>query len=290
MAERDGRVSAVVITHNRRDEVTRSLEMLAALPEKPPLIVVDNGSTDGTAELVARRFPQATLISTGANLGAAARNLGIERAATPYVALCDDDTWWQPGGLRRAAELLDSYPRVAILVARVLVGPEETEDPICGELRASPIERPGELPGPALLGFLAGACVARRDALLEAGGFEKRFFIGGEEELLAIDLAVRGWSICYVDSLVVHHHPSLKRDGKKRVSHMLRNRLWVHWLRRPAVHSLAKTWQAVWMIGKDPSTLASVASAFAGLPWVLRERRVVPHHIERQLRLLETSV
>jgi peptidoglycan/xylan/chitin deacetylase (PgdA/CDA1 family) len=116
--------------------------------------------------------------------------------------------------LRRAADLLDEQPRLAIICARVLVGPEGREDPICMELARSPFPRRPGMPGPPLLGFLAGASVVRRSAYLEAGGFEPRFFIGGEEELLAADLVARGDWICYVPELVVPHHPSHHRDGR----------------------------------------------------------------------------
>lgn len=53
----DARTTVVVITHNRRSELLRTLDELAALPEAPPVIVTDNGSTDGTAEAVAERHP-----------------------------------------------------------------------------------------------------------------------------------------------------------------------------------------------------------------------------------------
>ena len=57
MASGDPRVTAVMITHNRRDEVLRSLSKLDEIPEKPRIILVDNASTDGTCQAVARQFP-----------------------------------------------------------------------------------------------------------------------------------------------------------------------------------------------------------------------------------------
>lgn len=92
------RVSVVVITHNRRGELCRTLRRLSALRERPPVIVADNGSTDGTAAAVRREFPHVTLLDCGANLGAVARNHGVARVTTPYVAFGDDDCWWEPGG------------------------------------------------------------------------------------------------------------------------------------------------------------------------------------------------
>ncbi|WP_153505058.1 glycosyltransferase family 2 protein [Cumulibacter manganitolerans] len=115
MSER--RVTAVMITHNRRAEADRALTRLEGLPEQPPIIVIDNGSTDGTAEMVADRHPDATLITPGENLGAVGRNLGVARARTPYVAFCDDDTWYDPGALTAAADQLDRHPRLAVVTA-----------------------------------------------------------------------------------------------------------------------------------------------------------------------------
>ncbi|WP_210420551.1 glycosyltransferase [Aquisphaera giovannonii] len=96
----------------------------------------------------------------------------MRRVDSPYVAFCDDDTWWEPGCLRRAADLMDASPRLAVVTARVLVGPEDREDAICSVLERSPLPRGPGMPGPFLLGFLAGASVVRRSAYLEAGGFE----------------------------------------------------------------------------------------------------------------------
>src|SRR5689334_1184937 len=208
MADGDPRVAVVMLTHNRREEVLASLDQLTRLPERPRIVVVDNGSSDGTAERVAQCFPQVEVLPAGGNLGAAARNLGVRRAEAPYVALCDDDTWWETGALTHAADLFDAHPRLAVVTARVLVGPEDKEDSICAELAHSPLPVEPGMPGPPLLGFMAGASVVRCSAFLAAGGFEPRFFLGGEEELLAADLVAAGWWLCYVPQLIVHHHPS----------------------------------------------------------------------------------
>ena len=287
MDSNESQVAVVMITFNRRPEVLRSLGHLTALPERPPIVVIDNGSTDGTAEAIARRFPQVEVVPVGRNLGAAGRTLGVRRVETPYVAFADDDTWWEPGGLRRAAELFDAHPRLATITGRVLIGPEERLDPACTELARSPIPQQPGMPGPALLGFLAGASVVRRSAFLEAGGFQSSLFIGGEEELLAVDLATRGWWLCYVPDIVVHHYPSAQRDAYNRRWHLVRNGLWFAWLRRPLSSALRKTLSAVRGAVRDRAVRRGLAAALAGLPWALRQRRVVPPEVERGLRLLD---
>jgi GT2 family glycosyltransferase len=277
------RVSVVVLTHNRAPELARTLAHTLALPERPPVIVVDNGSGDGTAAMVAARFPEVRLIRLRENFGAAARNVGARSAATRYVAFCDDDTAWAPGSLALAEALLDDHPRVAALSARVLVGAERREDPACAAMAASPLPS-WDLPGRAVVGFLAGASVFRRDAFLDAGGYEPRFFIGGEEALLAYDLLARGWRIVYSDRLTVHHHPSSYRDAGARRRLLLRNALWVAWLRRPFPSALARTLRVLWAGLPDRAAIAGCVDALRGLPWVLRNRRVIPPHVEAMRR------
>src|SRR4051794_40583957 len=105
----DERVSVVIITRNRRDELLQTLPKLVELPQAPAVIVVDNASTDGTVEAVRDRFPTAEVIALGANEGAAGRNIGVERATTPYVAFSDDDSWWDADALSTAADILDAH-------------------------------------------------------------------------------------------------------------------------------------------------------------------------------------
>ncbi len=285
--DRDPRVAVVMITHNRCREVLCTLGHLTRLPERPPVVVVDNGSTDGTAAAVAGRFPQVDVLPAGRNLGAVGRTLGVRRVQSPYVAFADDDSWWEPGTLRRAAELFDRLPRLGVITGRVLVGPEDREDPVCRQLEQSPLPAEPGMPGPPLLGFLAGASVVRRAAFLEAGGFRPELFLGGEEDLLAADLAARGWWLCYVPELVVHHHPSPRRDAASRRSHLVRNALWFAWLRRPLSSALRRTLHLARSAPRDRAALRGFAAALSGLPWVLRHRRVVPRAVEKGLCLLD---
>jgi GT2 family glycosyltransferase len=276
-ASADRRIAVVIITHNRRAEVLRSLSHLSSMPEQPRIVLVDNGSIDDTASAVARQFPRVEILDAGGNLGAAGRTLGVRHVDTSYVALCDDDTWWNPGDFGRAADLLDAHPRLAIVTARVLIGPEERPDPACQIMEQSPLPREAGMPGPALLGFLAGASVVRRSAFLEAGGFAPHLLIGGEEELLAADLVTAGWWLCYVPELTVHHYPS----------QLVRNGLWFAWMRRPLPGALRRTFAAARAAARDQAALRGFASALLGLPWALRQRRVVPPEIERGLRQIE---
>jgi GT2 family glycosyltransferase len=282
------RVTVVMITRDRREELLHTLEHMTALPDSAPIVLVDNASADGTAEAVRERFPAVHLVISDENLGSLGRNLAVDYGVnTPYIAFCDDDTRWQPGALTRAADLLDQHSELATVTGRILVEPDLAEDPITAELRDSPVPGPDWLPGPALLGILAGATMVRADVLRAVGGFSERIWFGGEEELLAIDIAAAGWWMCWAEDVVVHHAPSLTRDPSRRRALGIRNTLWVTWLRRPAFSAIRRTAALVGSFPRDLTTFRALAEAAGGLPWVVRERQVVPASVEAGLRLLE---
>ncbi|HEY1377113.1 MAG TPA: glycosyltransferase [Gemmataceae bacterium] len=286
MSPADPRTAVVIATRNRAACLGFALARLLALPERPRIVVVDNGSSDGTPAIVRAGFSTVEVVSLPANRGAAARNVGVERVMAPYVAFADDDSWYAPGALATAANLLDRHPRLGLIAARVLVGPDETIDPTCAVMAASPL-RATDLPGPAVLGFLACGAVVRRAAFLAAGGFSGRFGVGGEEELLAIDLAAAGWSLAYIPSVVAHHHPPLRPASADRRRVQARNALWSAWLRRRPAGALRRTLRLVRPALRDPVTRAGVVAALGGLVHVVRDRRPVPAWLERDLRRLD---
>ncbi|WP_308315287.1 glycosyltransferase [Streptomyces sp. ISL-100] len=282
------RTGIVVITRNRRTSLLRTLDRLARLPERPPVAVVDNGSTDGTAEAVRGKHPGVQLLTPGRNLAAAGRTYGAAALSTPYIAFSDDDSWWEPGALDRAADVLDTHPRLGLVAATTLVGPDGTPDPLNEALRSSPLGQEPDLPGRSVLGFLACAAVVRRAAFLEVGGFHPLLGVGGEEQLLAIDLDAHGWGVAHCPGVVARHEP----DGEPRpgrVARMRRNELLTAWLRRPLRQAVAQSARLALDSRDDPQARLALADAARRLPAALARRRRVPPRVERRIRLLELS-
>ena len=286
--EADRRVSVVVATRDRCADLESSLRHLTALPERPRVLVVDNASSDGTVAMVRRCFPQATLVALAHNMWGAARTVGARQARSPYVAFSDDDSWWAPGSLRRAADLLDAHPRLGLVAATVLVGPEGHRDPTSELMARSPLPQSPALDLPGILGFLACGCVVRREAFLDVGGFEARLEIGGEEELLALDLASAGWGLHYEEGLVAHHHPSPTRAQGARRRREVRNLLWTAWLRYPSPAAWSTTRGVVRSAAGEPAVLLGAIDALREVLWVVRARRPVAPGVAAALdRLLD---
>lgn len=272
------RISVVVLTHNRLPEVMRTVSHLVSLPEAPPVIVADNGSTDGTATALRQRFPSVQVVECGANLGAAGRNRAAKLAKTDYIAFSDDDTEWKPGALDEAVRVLDAAPRVAVLSGRVLVGESRQLDPTCRLMRASPLDRAG-LPGPALVGYMAGACVFRSAVFRQMGGYEPRLFIGGEEALVSLDVLDAGYAIVYCDSVVVTHRPSAARDAPLRRRMLARNAAVVAWLRLPRGEALAASVSALIELAREGRFIRHGGALLRDIGWAIRRRRPVGLHV-----------
>ncbi|WP_409331550.1 glycosyltransferase family 2 protein [Trujillonella humicola] len=273
-------VTVVVMSRDRHED------LLASLPRhEAPVVLVDNASTDGSVEAVRAAHPGVTVLPLTRNVGARARTIGTELAGTPFVAFADDDSWWAPGDLARAAAIMRDHPRLAVLNARILVGPEERLDPVCAEMAASPLGTEPDLPGPALLGFVACGAMVRTEAFLAAGGFDPVVRFPGEEERLSLDLAAAGWGLAYVGTVTVHHHPSVRRhDAAARRTAIWRSRMLTAVLRLPPA-DVARV--ALAALREGPSGRRGLARALREVPQALRRRRRAPGAVVARRRLLE---
>jgi GT2 family glycosyltransferase len=286
-------ITVVMITRNRGRHIHTALEHLVALPERPHIIVVDNGSSDDTVN-IARSFHRSVeVVPLGRNMGGAGRNVGVALASTPYVAFSDDDSWWAAGSLDRACNLFESHPRLGLVEARILVGPHQRIDPVCQLMAESPLashhqdgSRP---PGITITSFIACGAIVRRAAFRQVGGFHPRFGVGGEEEVLALDLLRNGWQLVYDEELTAYHYPSPIRNLARRQRHQVRNALWTAWLRRPASSALATTWRIVSTSLSDDTRRVGLFDALLGLPWILPARHPIPPSIDRQVQVTEAS-
>lgn len=281
------KTTVVIATRNRAAELARTLTELSALRPRPPIVLVDNASTDDTAS-TAERFAGVRVVRLPRNLAAAARNIGVAMAQTPYVAFSDDDSWWAGDALPLAERLLDAHPRLGLIAGRTLVGVDDREDPVNELMANSPLGHHPDLPGPSILGFLACAAIVRKEAYQRVAGFSPLLHFGAEERLLALDLAADGWHLCHVARIRAHHHPSAHRPAplwRRRIEQ--RNNALIGWMRRPLSRCAADTVRLLGRAARDPETWPVVTGLIRRLPQALAQRRRVPPEVERAARTLE---
>ncbi|WP_374727357.1 glycosyltransferase family 2 protein [Haloactinomyces albus] len=290
MRESAARTTVVIATRNRVAQLVTTLRQHRKCTPDSPIIVVDNASTDGTAHTVRHEFPHVRLLRTPRNMGAAARNLGVLCARTPYIAFSDDDSWWEADSLQRTEQALDAHPRLGLIAARTLVGPDNRPDPITEAMAHSPLHSDRALPGPPILGFLACAAAVRRAAFLEVGGFSSLLFFVAEERLLSYDLAAAGWSLAYLDTVVTHHHPAADRpDNQQRHSTERRNRALIAWMRRPRREAIAATRALLRESPNSTTALTALGGLLRRLPRALAQRHTLPAEVEQQIAALRTA-
>ncbi len=117
------KLSIIIVSWNVKDDVLACLSSLRQNPLSPPFeqIVIDNNSSDGTADFVKQNYPEVTLIANQDNLGfAKANNQGIALAAGRYVLLLNPDTIVHPGSLDILVKFLDDNPDVGACGPKLL--------------------------------------------------------------------------------------------------------------------------------------------------------------------------
>jgi GT2 family glycosyltransferase len=171
------------------------------------------------------------------------------------------------------------------VAGHILVHPGARSDPVNELMATSPLD-PTDA-GPSVLGFLACAAVMRRDAFLDVGGFEPLLRIGGEEELLAIDLRTAGWTLTYRPDVRVHHAPDVSDSGRAaRRATQMRNGAAVAVMRRPGRVVARKIAAITRRAFGDPEARRALSGLLRILPAALSMRRPVDETVERDLTVL----
>ena len=190
-------VSFLIATFNRRDVLLRTLGELnhcALQPDEFEILLVDNASTDGTAEAVLREFPGVNLFPLARNRGPCAKNVGLRDARGEFVVFLDDDSFPSADTIPRMVEHFDSDPRLGAAVFTITL-PDGSR-----ECSAYP---------DVCIGCGTGF---RRDALIAAGGLPDDFFMAAEEYDLSLRLLNAGWRVRTFDDL---HATHLKTPGSR---------------------------------------------------------------------------
>lgn len=211
-------VSVVVVAYNVREHLERCLSAVAGGAHE--VVVVDNASTDGSAELVRERFSSVRLLELPENRGfGAANNAGMEAASGRWFLLLNPDAWPVEDGIEKLVAFADARPRAGVVGPR-LRNPD-------GSLQASVRGHPTLwrlateylflrrlAPGSRALNAFYGAgfdhqrerevevlkgavLLLRRTAAEEVGGFDPDFFMFGEEMDLCYRVRQAGWSVLF---------------------------------------------------------------------------------------------
>jgi len=240
-------VSVVVVTYSPGDTLAAFIDSLAdavttAAAGPVPVVLADNGSTDGSVELAALR-DNVVLIATGGNLGyGGAANIGVAHTDTEFVVVANPDVLWTAGALDTLLEAADRWPDAGSFGPLINTGngtiyPSARALPslgrgighaLCGWwwpsnpwTAAYRRERGAPAEGP--VGWLSGSCLLlRRKAFDAVNGFDPAYFMYFEDVDLGDRLGRAGWRNVYVPSAVVGHiggHATERDRDRMTVAH-----------------------------------------------------------------------
>jgi N-acetylglucosaminyl-diphospho-decaprenol L-rhamnosyltransferase len=211
----DMSATVVIPTYNGAAMLAESLAALAAQTVQHSVVVVDNASTDGTAELLAERFPHVRVLRLDQNLGfGRAVNRGVELVETDVVVLVNNDTICEPRFLERL--LVPLADDGVAMVAGVLLQHDRPRLVDSAGIELDVTLRswdvgwnapPDGLPGAEPVGPCGGAAAYRTDAFRSAGGFDETFFAYWEDVDLALRLRLAGHRcVRAADARALHKH------------------------------------------------------------------------------------
>lgn len=288
-------VTIIVLTFNRCELLKELMIELSRLTYKSlEIIVVDNHSTDGTERLIQTEFPQICYIRTAANLGASARNFGMERAGGDILLTLDDDVRGiNDMDILKIDKLFKARPKLAAVNFKVI---DHQTRRICNWVHHCRAEQFGDREF-ATYEITEGAVAFRRSALDQAGYYPDSFFLSHEGPDLAFRLIDRGYDVIYSPCIeVIHCHSHLGRRSWLNYYYDSRNQLWLAVRNFPAsyaaiylarglvsmmVYSIRDRYFKYWLRG--------VADGLMGIGTVWAQRRVLKKKTVCRIRALDKN-
>jgi GT2 family glycosyltransferase len=216
----DSQATVVIVTKDRRADVLRAVG--SAVAQRPPVevLVLDDGSTDGTAEAVRNAYPQARVVRFDESKGyIVRRNEGASLASAPILVSIDDDAELPSGGIVAATVAEFAEPRVGAVAIPYVDLPDETV------LQRAPAEDGVHLAHR----FRGTAYAVRRDVFVELGGFRTTLFHQAEEADFCLRLLEAGYVVRLGRAAPIRHHGSPTRDLERTWFYECRNAILFAW-------------------------------------------------------------
>ena len=262
--------TVVILTYNARGMASEAAQSVLdqTIADRLRVVVVDNGSSDGTADHLARRFGRRiVVVRCRENLGfAGGNNLGFRYAEGKYLLLLNNDAVAEPNWAEELIRVAETDASVGMCTSKILTyrdrglvdcaGHNLSADGI-GRSRGNWQRDDGRFDVLEET-LVASGCAAlyRREAVSACGGFDEDFFAYVDDIELGLTLRLMGCRCMYVPTAVVYHHGSASesRAPYGKVFLIERNRIWVlikffpwHWVVLSPWHTfcrLHRSWQA----------------------------------------------
>jgi len=236
------RFAAILLNWNKGDLTCACLDsLLEAGFELQNIIVVDNASTDGSPAIIASRFPELRILRNKANLGfGAGNNVGIRDAlasGAKFIWLLNNDTIVAKGTFTAMLEQMEADPKIGIVgsvISRMdstralqAFGGYKLNVERCYVLPCAIGERPDFITGASML--------LRREALLDSGLFDEKFFMYWEDADLCLRIKAHGWGIAVAEGSALLHAEGGSGTSFKAWRHSTRSALRFSWKHSPCL-------------------------------------------------------
>jgi len=277
-------MSIVLVCWNNKAYLEPCLQSLydGGLSSSFEVVVVDNGSTDGSQEMLQEKFPQVQIIQNESNVGLSrASNQGILSTHGKYVLLLNNDTLVNGSALNAFAKLLDNTPNAGAVGGKLLnedgsfqAGYANFSTLLEEFLMATglgdkfldgfPSHKNSE--NERIVGWLSSACLLlRRKALDQIGLLDENYFIYGDEADLQYRLNKDGWKVYYLPSATTIHFGGRSMNRWKRRKMVYRGKMLFY----KKNYSALKSWSLRIMF----AILSMLKSIIWGVIWLLPDRR-----------------
>lgn len=229
-------VSVVIPTWNRKKDLLECLESVSKIDYPKELlrvIVVDNNSTDGTADAVRKLYPAVTLIELNDNRGLGGGiNVGIKRTRDKYIYILDSDVVVDHKALKELVKVMEANPRIGFAAGKLyeydqknkiqtlygIIDPQtfHANRPYAGE------EDRGQVKEITFVDYLSiGSGVVRRSAMKKIGFMDEKYFVYFDDTDLFVSLKKAGYFVAFVPKAAAWHKKQVTEDKNKRLIYYL---------------------------------------------------------------------
>ncbi len=288
-------ITVFVLNWNRRDDLLEALKSVRKQTYQPiEMLVVDNGSTDGSAEAVEREFPEARVVRLDKNYGCpGGRNRGIVQARGEFIFFLDNDGLLHEQAVEIAYKTISQDNRIAIVSAKTIYYKTGEDRFLFGHGKDMVNEHF------YTASFSGGASLHRASIYKEIGVYPDNYMYGGEETNMAMRLIDRGYLIFYEPQVIMYHKMlDSARDRRREFLSRCSNALATAWELYPVelavwytIRSLAvQSWRALrskallmWISDTPRRIKRSLQAAFVDRRPISRRTMITLHKYDRNV-------